>query len=106
MYHLRLCHQVRLGKKASPEEIYELIAKEWEERVKANDRAKLLLGNAEVLIKEGADNPAPRNELRKFVLNSAFWRARLAIREAQDLLAPLFERQIHAGESRWRQRQG
>jgi len=34
-------------------------------------------------MKEGSDEPAPRNELRKFVLNPSFYQARLKIREAK-----------------------
>jgi hypothetical protein len=58
-------------------------AQEWEQRLAASRKATQLLASAIALMKEGSDEPAPRNELRKFVLNPSFYQARLMIREAK-----------------------
>lgn len=96
-FHAAEGMRCRLSKNLFPEEIYTLIEEEWTERLKANDKAMKLLQSAGAKVKEGSDDPAPRNELRKFVLNPAFWEARLIIREVKDILGPLFERKLTAG---------
>lgn len=97
LYHTQEGFKCRLGRKDRAHEIFEKIREEKERRDSVCTRTDKLLKDVAYLTSSANSDPAVRDELRKIVLNPNFQEARFALREAKDIMAPLFEIKVNSG---------